>query len=267
MSMAVRAIQTGRLTGNETLWRSGSLRSLPRRRQDITFPATFFVVERPSGPVAIDTGTDSRASTPRALRRIVPKSAAKPEDEAGPRMAGAGLEASAIQTVLVTHLDWDHVGGVRHFPDATVHVHRVEHEWATSRRGRPRTLPDLWPESFRPRLFDLDPEPYGPFARSATVPGVDGVRIVPLPGHTPGQVGFVVDDVDRRLLFCGDHMLRVDWFEENFAAGRKRALLEFGGRTGTDTSERVHALAEQSDVVVIPSHDPDAHRAAGFTVV
>lgn len=265
--MAVRAIQTGRLTGNQTLWRSGSLGSLLRRKEEITFPATFFVLELSEGLVAIDTGIDSRASAPRALRRIVPMPSAGPQDEAGPRMASAGLEAAEIGTVLATHLDWDHIGGVRHFPKASVHVNREDHKWATSFRAKERTLPKLWSKSFRPRLFDLDPEPYGPFARSATVPGLDGIRIVPLPGHTPGQVGFVVDDDDRRLFFCGDHMLRVDWFEENFAAGRKRALLEFSGKTGTDTSERVHALAQEPDVVMVPSHDPDAHRAAGFTVI
>ncbi len=114
--MAVRAIQTGRLIANETLWRSGSLGSLLRRKEEFTFPATFFVLERPEGLVAIDTGIDSRASTPRALHRIVPAPSAGPQDEAGPRMASAGLEAAEIGTVLATHLDWDHIGGVRHFP-------------------------------------------------------------------------------------------------------------------------------------------------------
>ena len=265
--MGVLAIQTGRLTANETLWRSGSLSSLLRRKEEITFPATFFVLERSEGLVAVDSGIDSRAKTPRALQRIVPAPSAGPQDEAGPRMASAGLEAAEIGTVLATHLDWDHIGGVRHFPNATVHVHREDHKWATGFRAKGRTLPKLWPESFQPRLFELESAPYGPFARSAGVPGLEGIRIVPLPGHTPGQVGFVVDDGNRRLFFCGDHMLRVDWFEENFASGRKRALLEFSGKAGTDTSERVHTLAEESDVVMIPSHDPDAHRAAGFTVI
>lgn len=45
--------------------------------------------------------------------------------------------------------------------------------------------------------------------------------------HSPGHVGVVVSDEDQRLLFCGDHMQRVEWFEEDYAAGRMQALQGF----------------------------------------
>lgn len=267
--MRVHAIHTGHLTGNLTVTRGNSFGSLLGRREDIVFPAVCYVLERPEGLVLIDTGLTSKVRVPWIQRRFVPIPSVGPDLEAGPAMQRAGLDPTEVRAVIVTHLDWDHIGGVGHFADADVHVHRIEYDYGTSRSGRRRTQAHLWPDSFSPILYDFEPEPLGPFEHSAAIPGVDGIHTVPMPGHSPGHVGVVVDDGDRRLLFCGDHMLRVDWFEEDYAAGRREALMGYivSGGLGPDTTERIHSFAQDPGVVPIPAHDVEAQRRAGFTVV
>lgn len=267
--MRVHAIHTGHLTGNKTVTRGNSFGSLVRRRQNMVFPAVCFVLERPEGLVIIDTGLTAQVHVQWILRRFAPVPSVTADQEAGPAMQRAGLDPSEVRTVIVTHLDWDHIGGVGHFANAPVYVHREEHDFATSRSGRSRTQPRLWPDTFKPILYDFDPEPLDSFEHSAAIPGVEGIRTVPMPGHSPGHVGVAVIDGDRQLLFCGDHMLRVDWFEEDYVAGRKEALQGFfyPDAPGPDTTERIYSYTRDPRVVPIPAHDVNAHREAGFRVV
>jgi N-acyl homoserine lactone hydrolase len=177
-------------------------------------------VEHPDGLIAIDAGLARGVRVPRAQRRFAPTPAVKAEEEIGPQMRARGLSPGDVRLVVLTHLDWDHVGGVRHFPLAQVLVHRPEREAAATFRGRQRYQTRRWPTGFAPTIYDLDPEPYGPFPAGRAVTADGDVRIVPIPGHSAGQVGVAVERAGAALLFSADHMLRQDWFVEDPAAGR-----------------------------------------------
>ena len=157
--------------------------------------------------------------------------------------------------MVLTHLDWDHAGGLAHFPEAEVLVHRPEWAFAQTIFGRKRFEPRLWPSGFEPSLYELDAEPWGPFPASKAMTADGAVRVVPLPGHTIGQVGVAVEMDGVRLLFCADHVLRQDWFVEDYAAGRLLGLGIWSRKSAVDTSRRVHGFIEQDSTVLIPSHD------------
>ncbi len=253
--MRVHVFQTGSLIGNQTFMRGSSWRSLLRARRDFEFPAYSFVVEHPDGPIAIDTGMTAKLRSPRpwVQRRFVPRPMV--EEEIGPRMRAVGLDPTDVRTVVMTHLDWDHAGGLAHFPNAEVLVHRPEHAFASTRMGKLRYEPELWPAGFRPTLFDLDDGPYGPFPNSHAVTADGTVRIVPLPGHTIGQVGVIVRTDDVRLFFTADHMLRQDWFCEDLAAGNLLGLGIFFPKLARETSRRIHSFISDVPTVMVPSHD------------
>lgn len=256
--MRVHALQCGRLIGNQTFLRAESWSSLLRRPQQLEFPVYAYVVEHPEGHILIDAGMTAHVRVPRAQRRFVPAPLIRPEDEIGPRMTAAGLDPSDVRQVIVTHLDWDHVGGIGHFPHADVLVHRPEHDFARTFMGKLRYQPKLWPASFSPTLYDLDAEPYGPFPRSKTVTDRGDVRIVPIPGHSIGQVGVAVELDDRRLFFGADHVLRQDWFLDDYAAGRLLGLGIFFRDLATETSRRIQRLFADAATVFLPAHDADA---------
>ena len=65
-------------------------------------------------------------------------------------------------------------------------------------RGRVRGYPnDRWPDWFAPTVVDLGPAAYGPFPQSLALTQAGDVTLVPLHGHTAGQLGVVVEDGDH----------------------------------------------------------------------
>jgi len=256
--MRIHALETGRLRSNKTFMRAdGWASGILRRRVDVEFPAFAFVLEHPEGTMLIDTGLGFRFDVPRWQRRFVPTVAGGPAPVAE-TMRARGLDPGAVTRVILTHLDYDHVGGVGSFPHAEVLVHRVEHEAATSRAQHMRYRPELWPQTFAPRLYDLADEPFGPFPKSLAVTDRGDVRLVPLRGHSAGQVGVVVETGRAPLFFSADHVLREDWLAEDRAAGRALGLGIFFPRDARETTARVHRFVDETGAILVPSHDSGA---------
>lgn len=259
--MRVHVIKTGRLVGNETVMRGEGWSSLFRRRKPYEFPVHCFVVEHPEGHIAIDTGLTTRVRVSASQRLVsVPSPLIEAGEEIDQQMRAAGLNTEDVRRVVLTHLDWDHAGGLEHFPDAEFLVHRPEHEFAQRFRGKWRYQPQLWPSWFQPSLYDLDPEPYGPFPESKRLTESGDVRLVPIPGHSIGQVGVIVRaGGEVALFFAADHALRQDWFVEDYEAGRLLMLgALFFPKRAAETSRRIYRFAEEAPTVLIPSHDADA---------
>lgn len=257
--MRVHSIVSGRLLGNVAFWRGGGPAALLRRRKDFEWPVLSFVVEHPEGLLAIDAGLAAGVHVPRLQRRFAPVPTDGPHD-VGASLRDRGLDVADVRWLVITHLDWDHAGGLATFPNAEILVHRPEREFADTFPGRQRYQPKLWPPEFDPVVYDLDPEPYGPFDRSRALTDAGDVRLVPLPGHSPGQVGVAVETEGPTFLFSADHVLRQDWFLEDWAGGRLVGLGQFGRRAAIDTTRRLHRFVEERPTVLVPSHDEDAPR-------
>jgi len=112
----VHVIQTGRLVGNETVMRGEGWSSLLRRRKPYEFPVYSFILEHPEGHMAIDTGLTARVRVPAWQRRMsVPSPRIEAGEEIGPQMRAKGLKPEDVRRVVLTHLDWDHTGGLEYF--------------------------------------------------------------------------------------------------------------------------------------------------------
>ncbi|GEM_PF-2384203 len=267
--MRIHAIQVGRLIGNRTTARGRGLSSILRRREDFEFPAYAYVIELSDGHIIIDTGLNRKDwSMPRIGRRIgaypLPM---REEDEIGPRMKAAGLRSDDVRTVVLTHLDADHAGGIGWFPDAEVCVHRPEYESTSSWLGRQRHQPQQWPETFDPVLYDLEPNPCGAFPVSKALDNRVDLRAVPLPGHSLGQVGFVLRMDGPTLLFSADHVLSQQWFLEDWKSDEDVPGLVNPvfwmpryREAGVETSRRIRSFVDEEPTVLLPAHDSDAPR-------
>lgn len=227
-------------------------------------PGFVYVLEHPEGMIAIDTGMSTSGwPTPGPVKRLAPwaKPGQSSDAEIGPQMRTHGLPPEDVRTVLLTHLDPDHRGGIEHFRKATFLVHRREHKFAHTRMARFRSRPQDWPGRFEPTAYDLEAEPFGPFAKSKVLTERGDVRAVPLPGHTPGQVGIVMETDAAPLFFAADHTMSKDWFEENhLGADRLPNVGLAAPKAYADTDRRVQRFMDETSAVLLPAHDPGAPR-------
>src|SRR5262249_22878742 len=109
-----------------------------------------------------------------------------------------------------------------------------------------------WPSWFDPTPVDFSSGPYGPFAESRALTAAGDVRIVPLPGHTPGHLGVVVEDAGHVVLLAGD----ASYNEELLLRGAVDGVSP-DERLALQTQERIRALAAERPTVYAVAHDPE----------
>jgi N-acyl homoserine lactone hydrolase len=228
-------------------------------------PILSYVVEHADGHIVIDTGMThslaERLRTSRLVGRVCDLSV-EPDDEIGPQLRARGLRPEDVRLVLPTHLHFDHAGAIGHFPSAEVLVHRTE--WET-RTDRLETLgyswlcdEESWTAARAPDLYDLRPEPYGPFDHSLPLTDQGDVVLLPTPGHTKGHVAIAVRTPDLTLLFTGDHLLRQSYYVADTCRGQDTPNIY--PRLTADTNRRLRRFVDQFRTMILPSHDAEAER-------
>jgi len=164
-------------------------RPVPRR----TAVNTFLV--RSAGRVAlVDTGCGPAKPTVGGLPA---------------NLAAAGVAPGEIDTVLMTHLHPDHFGGLAQdgqarFAAAELVLHEDEHAYWHDDAARDRMADPARRRSFFGGARD-SLVPYRDrtrLIRGGTV--FPGVTAVPLPGHTPGHTGYLIESGGQSLLIWGD---------------------------------------------------------------
>ncbi len=263
--MKIHAIQTGTVAVTAA-WREGVghgrrrlVHAILDREWTEPLPIYAFAIEHPEGVIVVDTGEDARASERSYFPRWHPGVRAfrewvEPEQEIGPQLERLGIRPRDVRWVVMTHLHTDHAGGLHHFPENEILVTRAELEFASGLRGRARgyVANTHWPSSFEPSVLGLDPEPLGPFPESLRLTESGDVTIVPLPGHTPGQVGVLVQDGDHTVLLAGDSSYTEDLMLRGKADG-----VGVDDRGQRLTHGRIRAYAEENPTVYLVAHDPD----------
>jgi glyoxylase-like metal-dependent hydrolase (beta-lactamase superfamily II) len=119
-----------------------------------------------------------------------------------------GFSARDVRHIVLTHLDFDHAGGLEDFPEATVHVMQTEIEAAQERRGfiaSQRYRPDLWDEVKRWKYYSAGGEPWFGFEAVRDLEGLPPeILLIPLAGHTRGHAGIAIQTPEGWLLNAGD---------------------------------------------------------------
>lgn len=264
--MKIHAIQTGTVAV-KTRQREGIGRGPARvartmidRNWTDPLPIFAWLIEHPEGLIVVDTGETSRVTDAgyfpswQPYFKLAVREWVAPEDEIGPKLATLGFSADDVRWVIMTHLHTDHAGGLSHFKNSEILVHRPEFEIASGLMGKVRGfLPHRWPQWFAPRLFDLDPEPIGPFPSSLRVTEAGDVRIVPTHGHTGGHVSVILEEEPQSVFFAGD----TSYTEELMLVEAIDGVAP-DERAARETLRRINELARERPLVYLPSHDPDA---------
>ncbi len=126
----------------------------------------------------------------------------------GDALSDIGVDRADIDAVVVTHLHFDHAGGLTSvdapgaaprpsFPNARIYVQRTEWEDALANKStmtRTYLRENFDPIADRVELLDGETE------------ALPGIRVTPTRGHTWGQQGVLFDDADGAVVFPGDVM-------------------------------------------------------------
>jgi len=176
-----------------------------------------------------------------------------------------GITRDRVRAAVLTHLDYDHTGGVRALAGAPVYVDPVDWSWATAGGLRERLSGRVRTQEFAATMERREPQ----FARAADVPMEGGVfpvpeakglvRVVSLPGHTPGHAGVLVSlgEGRPRLLLSGDACMASEHVTERAAPGPLMLAFAIDRPRLLSTLEALRRWrAQEPSLRIVPSHDP-----------
>lgn len=235
------------------------------------------------GLVLVDTGIgleDVRAP----LRRLGVgfTSLARPrlsvEQTAARQVERLGFARKDVRHIVCTHLDVDHAGGLPDFPDAMVHVHRLEQEAATRRptfKERERYKKVQFAHQPKWEVHEAGGDAW--FGLQSLRSVSEDILLVPLPGHSRGHCAVAVRSDEVRhggpewLLHCGDayffHLEKDDAECCPPALARFQSTIAFDDAARRANARRVRELHREHGrkVRVFSAHDPHEYRALAET--
>jgi glyoxylase-like metal-dependent hydrolase (beta-lactamase superfamily II) len=237
--MKIEMLSGGWVNGSAALWRQGE-----DPETQIRFPVPAYLVETESERILIDTGLHPGACA---------DGSAFYADSAAISFVALELERPVVEQVdpatitriVLTHLHYDHAGGLSLFPPSIpIVVQRREWEAGNDRAAVERNF-------FQPRDYRDEDREVILVDGDHDLLGDGSVELLLTPGHTPGhqsvRIGadlIVGADVVHFAAGLDDH--RFPAFGDDHDAQRRSA-------------ERLRALRDDG-ARVIPGHDPDVLR-------
>ncbi|MDQ1464505.1 MAG: N-acyl homoserine lactone hydrolase, partial [Actinomycetota bacterium] len=219
-------------------------------------PVPAVLLQCAGGWLLLDTGFNSALLNDEALRRryfgdsasaVILPGPGEPLEEA---LADVGVDVADIYEVALSHLHYDHAGGLRHFAgQVPVHVQRADYAFGMSDHPVPE-------RNAMYRIDYDDPAIDWRFA-DGDVEIAPGVTAILTAGHTPGHQSFVVD-LDESVggggfVFAFDAADLTENIEHELA---------IGSRINADPAESVaqiralKELATERGYRLVPGHDP-----------
>ena len=176
-----------------------------------------------------------------------------------------GFDPKDVKYILVSHLDFDHAGGISDFPHATVHVLSSEYN-ATQNFFSFKNKARYKPQQFKQHRYwnFIEPNQGEAWFNLHQVQGFhlfqDEILMIPLLGHSKGHSGIAIKQKDGWLLFCGDayyshleldpknRLPMLDKLERFFAEDNQMRI---------ENLHKIQQLAQsQSNIDIICAHDP-----------
>lgn len=231
------------------------------------------LVETDRSLVLVDTGfglNDVLAPVPRLsplFLNVLCRPRLSEEMTALRQLQRLGFKPEDVSDILLTHLDFDHAGGLDDFPGARVHLLDAEYQGAVAQQTA------LDRRRFRPRQWMARtnwvsyPTPRGGerwfgFECVRELSGLPPeLLLVPLQGHTLGHAGIALQVENRWLLHAGDAY----FFHGELDTQRRcppglrfyQTLMQKNARLRHHNQERLRELVRQhgANVTVFCAHD------------
>jgi 4-pyridoxolactonase len=231
----------------------------------VRFPCYSVLVVHPEGNILYDTGYDLDH-----VLRVLPfeRPLQARSQTITAQLQAAGVSPESVAHVLISHFHFDHCGGAKHLPQATLVAHKLEFAAAAAPEPfealgysdlsfsqqieRRRTAADRTPRT------DAGDEPAYE-ARFAPVEGdtevVKGVHLIATPGHSRGHYSLMVERRNEPpLVFAGDAIYAPRSLELECIAG-----FHYDPVASIRSMRHLKALSEAAGAQLFFSHDAESY--------
>lgn len=228
------------------------------------------LLETEQGLVLIDTGFGMQdyLQTETRLGKLIARTSniqSTMQNTALAHVRRLGFKAQDVRHILVTHLDFDHAGGISDFPQATIHILSSEYNASLNLKKLKHHIRYRSVQFQQHRYWNFIEPTWGEaWFNLQKVQGFkllqDDLLMIPLLGHTAGHCGFAIRQAEGWLLFCGDA-----YYQHQQIQARKNPFLlgQVERLFAENNHQRLQTLAElrelshtQPQIDLIFSHDP-----------
>jgi glyoxylase-like metal-dependent hydrolase (beta-lactamase superfamily II) len=219
---------------------AGIFRAGEEMDRTVRYPVPAYLVETPTERILIDTGLNPAAIANPAIYYGRPDVFAVSVLEQEQSIAEQ-VDVTTLTKVVLTHLHWDHVGGLGLIP-ASVPVVIQRSEWQAGHEERAMQRNFFLPRDYageERKLILLDGD--------SDLLGDGSFELLLTPGHTPGH----------QSVRIGELVLGAD--VTHFASGlddRRFPIFADDHERQGRSAERLRAMRDAGSEVV-PGHDPD----------
>jgi glyoxylase-like metal-dependent hydrolase (beta-lactamase superfamily II) len=188
---------------------------LTTKREDrLWLPISAYLIEHPKGRILVDTGWhraispegvfDKRAQIKHMSLALYIANQGKIEKGAAidEQLAAMGIKPSGIDYLLLTHLDCDHVSGLKLVKDAK-YILVAADEMRCAQKHKIRYTASMW-NSVTLSKFDFSNTGIGPVGKSYDLFGDGSVQLVNIPGHSDGLFAVKVINNGKFVLLFSD---------------------------------------------------------------
>jgi glyoxylase-like metal-dependent hydrolase (beta-lactamase superfamily II) len=202
-----------------------------------------WVVRNAERTVLVDTGFSRAGGDARGRTTLIdPREA----------LAGLGVHAEDAPAVVVTHAHYDHIGNLAHFARSPVVIAQAELDfWGGPYGGRPQ---------FRHSVEDAELAALAEAASDGRVRAftgrhqlADGIEVIQVGGHTPGQSVVLVRTADGPVLLASDAVHYYEELDRQMPFALVASLVDMYAAFDTIGA----MLADGRAAHLVSGHDPD----------
>lgn len=245
--LRVTAVNCGSLTLDKGVLMTGSSGT-------ITIPTSAYIIEHPKhGLMLFDTGINYRVADPEdaeiywgpGVREAFGCSLER-HQAIDQQLEKLGYNVNDVKTIVLSHMHFDHAGGMCHFPNATFVVQKKELRYA------------WWPDQFSKAVYCFNDYKNTRDYRFVQLEGdVDlfddgSIRLVTTLGHSPGHQSMILRLENRGNVFLGADASHLQDAYNTLTA----MPYDWSIERVTDTYHRIRQW-QLAGMELVFSHDPE----------